>query len=224
MVWLNAASRITYPTAFTGSRREVTVSGEAYFEVATDKEKPFIVDVDGKSSIEVLGTSFNINSYADEGSIKTTLLAGSIKVSNNTTAVATSSDRQPGVPGMDVSSVILKPGQQALIPTTAPATSSDRRTSPQSKTGSDITLNSNVDIEQALAWKNGMFNFNGSDLKAVMRQLERWYGIEVKYAGPAPQIFFKGKMDRGVNLSDVLEFFTNMGVKYRLENKTLTVL
>ncbi len=58
--WLNAASSITYPTAFKGKTREVTITGEAYFEVATDKEKPFIVKSKDQN-IEVLGTEFNIN-------------------------------------------------------------------------------------------------------------------------------------------------------------------
>ena len=72
-VWLNSASSITYPTAFNGKQRNVSITGEAYFEVAKDKEKPFHVAVNDMN-IEVLGTHFNINSYADETEVKTTLL------------------------------------------------------------------------------------------------------------------------------------------------------
>jgi len=92
-VWLNAASKLIYPVTFIGrGQREVTLSGEAYFEIAKDKQHPFKVKSTGQV-VEVLGTHFNINSYADEGSVKTTLLEGSVKVN-----VA-----------------VLKPGEQALL-------------------------------------------------------------------------------------------------------------
>jgi ferric-dicitrate binding protein FerR (iron transport regulator) len=90
-VWLNAASSITYPAAFTGKQRNVKISGEAYFEVTEDKGKPFVVEVDGGMPVEVLGTHFNVNNYVDEGPVKTTLLEGSVRIDQ----------------------VILKPGQQA---------------------------------------------------------------------------------------------------------------
>lgn len=81
-VWLNAASSITYPTAFTGSTRVVEITGEAYFEVAKMKQKPFRVKSAGGSEIEVLGTHFNINAYTDEPSVTATLLEGRIQFSN----------------------------------------------------------------------------------------------------------------------------------------------
>lgn len=81
-VWLNAASSIEYPVAFNGKTRAVTISGEAYFEVAKNAKQPFLVNIENsKTTIEVLGTHFNINTYADNGSYKTTLLEGSIKLS-----------------------------------------------------------------------------------------------------------------------------------------------
>lgn len=192
-VWLNAASSITFPTEFTGKKREVKIQGEVYFEVAKNSRQPFVVDIAGTSLVEVLGTSFNINSYADEGSVKTTLVDGSIKV----------------IKGDE--KAILVPGQQAITAFAA---------SP----GQQLKLADNPDIEQTLAWKNGIFYFNGADLKTVMRQLKRWYGIEVKYEGDVTGYIFKGKMYRNVNLSDVLEMFKKMGVKIRMEGRTLTVL
>lgn len=81
-VWLNAASFITYPISFPGEERVVTVSGEAYFEVMPDKKRPFRVDIQGKGRVEVLGTHFNVNAYADEPVVKTTLLEGSVRVDN----------------------------------------------------------------------------------------------------------------------------------------------
>lgn len=81
-VWLNAASSITYPTAFTGKTREVSVSGEAYFEVSKKRSQPFIVKA-GEDAITVLGTSFNVNYYPGEPKHKTSLAEGAIKVNNS---------------------------------------------------------------------------------------------------------------------------------------------
>jgi len=80
-VWLNAASSITYPTAFIGERREVTITGEAYFEVSENKQKPFIVKT-YSDVITVVGTIFNVNAYTDESATKTSLLQGTVKINN----------------------------------------------------------------------------------------------------------------------------------------------
>lgn len=100
-VWLNSAASIRFPVSFTGNTRKVEVSGEAYFEVAKNPSMPFKVDVDGKNEIEVLGTHFNINSYEDGGSIKTTLLEGIVKVTSLKTG----------------ESKLITPGQQAQLNT-----------------------------------------------------------------------------------------------------------
>ena len=80
MVWLNSSSSLTYPSRFTGNERLVKLTGEAYFEVAKDLQKPFRVE-SSLQELEVLGTHFNINAYTDEPSLNTTLLEGSVKVS-----------------------------------------------------------------------------------------------------------------------------------------------
>ena len=94
LVWLNAGSSLRYPTAFTGGERRVALSGEAYFEVAKDATKPFRVQ-SGSATTEVLGTHFNVRAYAGEGGVTTTLLEGSVQVSNKSLAQ------------------LLQPGQQA---------------------------------------------------------------------------------------------------------------
>jgi len=82
-VWLNSATTLKYPVAFAGSERRVTLSGEAYFEVAKNKHMPFKVCVNGMD-IQVLGTHFNVMAYRDEGMVKTTLLEGSVKLKSQT--------------------------------------------------------------------------------------------------------------------------------------------
>lgn len=98
-LWLNAASSVRFPTAFTGNERRVEITGEVYFDVAKDATRPFHVKVKDMD-IEVLGTQFNINSYTDEATINTTLIEGSVKVSS-------------GINDM----VRLSPGQQAQFST-----------------------------------------------------------------------------------------------------------
>jgi len=101
-VWLNSASSITFPTYFEGAERVVKITGEAYFEVKSIKDqtdigkKPFIVEADTER-ITVLGTHFNINAYGDEYPVKTTLVEGSVKVSN------------------DKGFVVIKPGEQTIF-------------------------------------------------------------------------------------------------------------
>ncbi|HEY1167102.1 MAG TPA: FecR domain-containing protein, partial [Chitinophaga sp.] len=101
-VWLNAASSLTFPVAFTGKERQVRLSGEAYFEVAKHAGKPFLVNIDGKQTVEVLGTHFNIKAYSDDPDIRTTLLEGSVKVSSTN------------------NHAVIKPGQMAVNDLKAP--------------------------------------------------------------------------------------------------------
>lgn len=96
IVWLNSASQITYPVAFTGHERRVKISGEAYFEVAKNPKSPFIVEANG-TEVRVLGTHFNVNAYTDDEAVKTTLVEGSVRVTKNS------------------QQALLKPDQQAIV-------------------------------------------------------------------------------------------------------------
>jgi hypothetical protein len=176
-VWLNAASSITYPIRFTGTQRTVTVSGEVYFEVAENREKPFIVNINHNNRVEVLGTHFNINAYEDEASVKTTLLEGKVKI----------------IEGNDA--VVLLPGQQA----------------------SGMHVNKAVDIGQVIAWKNGVFSFEGKTLREVFRELARWYNLTVVYEKAVPDTRLRGEMGMNLNLSQVIRGLKVMEVDCSLE-------
>jgi transmembrane sensor len=191
-VWLNAASSVRYPTVFTGSERKVEITGEAYFEVAKNAKMPFRVKVNDETEIEVLGTHFNINSYSNEASINTTLLEGSVQVYNNG------------------EKVIIKPGQQAQI-------TKDAVQSINKAAYHGIKIVNDVDMEKVMAWKNGVFNFQDATLKEVMRQLERWYDIDVVYEKGVPDIEFMGKMERDLSLSDMLRGLKVSEVHFRME-------
>ncbi|MCD2424611.1 DUF4974 domain-containing protein [Niabella pedocola] len=187
--WLNSASSISYPTAFTGPLREVSISGEVYFEVTKQSSgTPFIVSCNHQK-VTVLGTHFNVNSYPDNAEVKTTLLEGKVRVQ---------SDQHP-------SEKILNPGQQSIVAANAPIQVQD------------------ADIDQVMAWKMGYFNFSNTPFPEIMQQLSRWYDIDVKYEGKVPRVEFEGKLNRAVNLSRVLEFFKDSGIRFRMENKTLVI-
>ena len=187
-VWLNAASSVTYPTSFTGESRDVSITGEAYFEVARQAGKPFRVKA-GDMTVEVLGTHFNINAYTGEKAVKTTLLEGAVKIA---------------AAGKEA---LLKPGQQAGL-----------------HGNGSLNVKDNVDLDEVVAWKNGLFQFNDADMPAVMRQLENWYDVKVIYEGEVPERSFGGAMQRTLPLTKVLKILEENDVKFRLEGRNLIVM
>jgi len=193
-VWLNSASTLSYPTTFTGNERKVQLKGEAYFEISPNKKIPFRVQSDNQI-VEVLGTHFNINSYDDEDYVKTTLLEGSVKVILNTKPNVISNTR------------LLKPGEQSL-------TKSSR---------SDIRIE-NADTEKAVAWKNGYFKFRNTPIREIMREIERWYDVELVYEGKMPTDEFTGFISNDVKISAVLKIMEESGgVKFTVKGKKLKV-
>jgi hypothetical protein len=189
-VWLNAASSIRYPISFVGKERIVEVTGETYFEVAPDKNRPFKVTIAGKGNIEVLGTRFNVNAYDDENAMRTTLLEGNVKVTR------------------EGAGSLLRPGQQAVL----------------GNGTNDIKVINDVNIDEVMAWRNGRFIFSDMDLKGIMRQLARWYDVDVVYAGEAPEIRVGGIIHNDVYLSTVMDFLGENGVHYKIEGKKITIM
>ena len=177
-IWLNAASSITYPTAFVGPERKVEITGEVYFEVAKNEKMPFKVKLRDETEIRVLGTHFNVNAYADEPLVRTTLLEGSVMINNS----------------------VLKPGQ---------AYSNGKVTE--------------ADTEAAVGWKNGVFIFNRDNLTSVMRQLSRWYDVDVEYQGSLASRTFSGKIKRDLGLLDLLDGLKSTDVRFKIEGKKLIV-
>ncbi|OKS88771.1 FecR family protein [Mucilaginibacter polytrichastri] len=186
-VWLDAASSITYPVAFRNTDREVTITGQVYFEVAHKATVPFRVKVKGQT-VQDIGTHFNINAYDDESSIKTTLLEGSIKVSKD-----------------DVSKILV-PGEQAFT----------------SAANVGIKI-SQVDTEGVIAWKEGHFHFDSDDIQTVMRQLARWYDVDVEYSGSVPVREFSGNINRNTKASAVLKILSLSKVNFKIDGKKIIV-
>ncbi|MBC9930933.1 FecR family protein [Chitinophaga qingshengii] len=187
-VWINAASTLRYPTAFSGRDRTVQLTGEAYFEVAPMPNKPFHVKLNNMD-IQVLGTHFNVMAYTEEATIRTTLLEGAVKID-------AAGAQTP-----------LRPGQQLRLDATG-----------------QLAVVNNVDVDEIVAWKNGYFQFNHEKLPGVMRQIARWYDVEVAYEGHVPDREFGGKISRNSSIEEVLKILELSKIHVRLEKKKIIVI
>ena len=149
---LNYGSKIKYPRNFTGDTREITLSGEAYFDVAHNPDKPFIVKA-GKLNVKALGTEFNVNAYPDDDIIATTLVEGKVIIEK-----------------------ILPDNKIGLIGTIVP----DQHLIYNSKTGK-ISSNQ-VNVEDYIAWKEGKLVFDNTPILDVTEKLSRMFNVEFQVA------------------------------------------
>jgi ferric-dicitrate binding protein FerR (iron transport regulator) len=199
-VWLNAASSIRYPVAFAGNERRVELTGEAYFEIekvvdGSGAKMPFIVSM--------------LPSAGGAGA-EVEVLGTHFNVNAYSDEPAMATTLLEGK--VKVSSMVngqwsmLKPGQQAAIH------------------HSQLTIHDNIDLEQAVAWKNGLTAFKSADIKSIMRQVARWYNVEVMYEGVTPQRSFTGGISRDAKLSELLHLLEVSKVHFRLEGDKLTVM
>jgi ferric-dicitrate binding protein FerR (iron transport regulator) len=186
LIVLNSASTLEYPISFSGLReRKVTLSGEAYMEIAKDKSHPFIIETRGQQ-VEVLGTKFNVNSYPDENAVVTTLEEGAVRLNSGSF------------------SAVLKPGQQA------------------SSSGGQIHV-TKVDPAKAIAWTKDEFVFDG-DIPSIMRQISRWYSVEVVISSDVPEEEFYAVLSRKNKLGDILQYFELTGrVHFEVQGRRIMV-
>jgi len=194
-VWLNADSKISFPSQFPGKERKILLEGEAYFVVVHNAKQPFRVLSYGKDSgqekssgprqvVEDIGTEFNINAYADESNIKTTLIEGSAKVN----------------------AALLAPGQQAVL----------------DMAGQLAVRKVNTAIE--VAWKEGNFMFEDESIEQIMNKVARWYDVAVQYQGEKPAHRYNGVTPRAKNVSQLLSILEATGtVHFKIEGRTITV-
>ena len=201
-VWLNAASSLRFPTAFVGKQRNVEMTGEAYFEVMPLSPKggqkmPFIVQVNSPAT-------------GGDGGMNVQVLGTHFNVMayNDELDVKTTL-LEGGVKVTKGTAVgLLKPGQQAKT----------------GKNTGNIKI-STADTEEAVAWKNGLFDFNNEDIGIIMRQIERWYDVEVSFRGNIANRNFTGFVSRNSNVSQVLKKLELTGeVHFKIEGKKIAVL
>lgn len=172
-VWLNAESRLTYQHDFNTDKREVNLEGEAFFDVAHDKQRPFIVHT-SNIDIKVLGTAFNVKSYASDETIETTLLRGSIEV------VRKNDPSAPKVILRSHEKLVFKkealPGQDVI--TTSKSVSSDRL----QEAGISVTMlpkNKPDSNMKETSWLYNKLNFDGDSFEELAAKMERWYDVKI---------------------------------------------
>jgi ferric-dicitrate binding protein FerR (iron transport regulator) len=174
-VVLNSDSQLKFPLFYAEGQREVELQGEGFFDVESNKHKPFIVKTHDQR-IKVYGTKFNVNNYENEQTTKTTLFHGKVSVQN---LIGSSPQKE----------YILKPGEQIVLDKKSKALIQDK------------TENE----EQVLGWKNGVFVYDNATLKEIMRDFARWYNIEVDleslpaltFSGTIPRNY---ELDRALNV------------------------
>ncbi|WP_316838128.1 FecR family protein [Pedobacter nutrimenti] len=225
-VWLNAASKLIYPVSFNGrGQRVVELSGEAYFEIFKNKLQPFVVKSKNQE-VTVLGTHFNINSYADEPGTKTTLLEGSVQVSTLQPLALSGRDahgaeRVNGSAGNSNSSLpargisprggerfglVLKPNEQSVL------------------VNGKIVVKQ-VDPALAVDWKNGQFIFESEPLPSILRRVARWYNVTIIYTSTDKNnTTFSGVVSRADNVSSVLRMLQKTSkIKFTIDGNTVKV-
>lgn len=166
-VWLNSGSSVSYTANLaTGGKREVILTGEAYFDVKHDSRHPFIVHA-GKLQIVVLGTAFNVKAYKEDAFIETTLIRGKVEITN---------DARPGraivlLPDQKVSiNTTMSTVKKTIIPVKAPITDS-LAASPEAKMPDEAIAET--------AWVNDKLTFKKEQFSELATQLDRWYDVKI---------------------------------------------
>lgn len=194
-IWLNAASSLKYPITFGKDKRKVELTGEAYFEVA-------------KVSInedKALRKPFVVTTDRQEVEVLGTHFnINSYTDENQTKTTLLEGAVRVTSLGAQHTSCILKPGQQTILINNSLTTST-------------------VDAEETIAWKNGYFQFNESDLGSIMRQLSRWYDVDVVFEGRSPTDLFHFRVPRNQSLTEILKIFEINGINLKIEGRKLIV-
>jgi ferric-dicitrate binding protein FerR (iron transport regulator) len=199
-VWLNAASSIRYPTVFTGTERKVEIKGEAYFEVAhltpkgNSKKAPFIVKFATPS-----GNGGEVVVLGTHFNVNAYEDEAMVK--------ATLLEGSVQVTG-NAASATLKPGEQAVL----------------SQTNAPLTIDHSPNLDQVMSWKNGQFYFSNSDIETIMRQMARWYDVEVEYK-VRPEDRYTVSLSRHVPVSKLLKYLElSGGVRFKIDGKKVIVM
>lgn len=189
-VWLNSETEFRYPVNFTGNCRKVYLKGEAYFEVAKDAEKPFVVSTAGEVDVRVLGTHFNVASYQDDEEVVTTLAEGSVEVASGEEAVR------------------IRPNEQIVF---------NKNSHTFSRRQVDATVYS--------AWKDGKFIFEDQTLEQIMKQLQRWYEMEVFYASDSVRNYrFSGDLKKYDDFGKIVKMIEEVaGLQISINHKCVVI-
>lgn len=194
-VWLNAASSLRFPTTFTGRERRVEVRGEAYFEIAKDPSMPFTVAISPTPGHPAGSEVKVLGTHFNITAYEDETLLKTTLLEGSVQFVQGSR------------TTTLTPGQQSQL----------------TKDG-DLLVSDHVDLSAVMAWKNGLFHFEGADINMVMKQLSRWYDVDIVYGNKKVTDLFYAEIPRNTLLSDALKALSLTGkVDFRIDDKKIIV-
>jgi ferric-dicitrate binding protein FerR (iron transport regulator) len=195
-VWLNAGSRMAFPTKFIGKNREIFLEGEGYFEVAHCQNKPFVVNTD-VISVKVLGTKFDISAYKTDKQTETVLLEGKVTIKENSAL------------GLLKSETLLAPNQKASY----------------NRNERKITVNEEPDADLAIAWTEGWFKFSRQSMIDVMNKLQRYYNVRFVFDREFhAEDRITGKLDLKESVESVMVALSDVaGIQYRIDNQKIYI-
>ena len=195
-VWLNAWSRLAFPTKFTGKRREVFLEGEGYFEVAHNQDKPFFVNT-GEIALKVLGTRFNVSAYKTDKLTETVLLEGKVALSERSAL------------GFLKREILLAPNQKA---------SYDRN-------DHSISVKKEPDADLAIAWTEGWLKFSQQNLNDVLTKLERYFNVQFVFdANFLTADLITGKLDLKESVESVMIALADVAdIQYRIDGNKIYI-
>ncbi len=175
-VWLNAGSKLAFPSRFTQNKREVFLEGEACFQVAKNEQQPFIVNTEN-IRVKVLGTCFNVSAYTSDATVETVLIEGSVAVEKS------------GTLGFGKKEVVLEPNQKASF----------------KKGESEIAVSFEKDTDLYIAWTYGWLKYDRENLLSVLQKVERYFNVEIQLPQDYPaDDKITGKLDLKDSLEDVM--------------------
>ncbi|GET32090.1 anti-sigma factor [Prolixibacter bellariivorans] len=195
-VWLNAGSKFAFPTRFTGKKRLVYLTGEAYFEVKHNDKQPFEVSVEG-IIVKDIGTRFNISAYDSDENIETVLLDGEVSLKK--------------AEGIDLlnKEIVMMPGHKASF----------------DKTNKAFKVVPEPNADQYITWIHGWYQFSGQRIDDVFKRLERYYNVKFIYRRPFPSSeLIAGKLDLKDSLNQVLTTISDIvPIDYRISGNQVIV-
>jgi transmembrane sensor len=196
IIKLNSNSTLEFPETFDLAKREVILSGEAFFDVAKDVSRPFTIRT-GNITTTVLGTSFNIHAYQESEEIKISVFTGRVKVENTVNNTAQN----------DSDVVYLNPGRKATYPK-----------------GKDQLIVSSFDINEEMAWKDGIIYFKEASESDVIQKLASWYGVEINVENESPEDWGLTASFDNQSLDEVLESLGHTAkFEHRIVDKKVTI-
>jgi len=213
-VWLNAGSKITYNKSYGNTLREVNLTGEAFFDVIHNAEKPFIIHT-ARIDIKVLGTSFNVKSYPTDKTTEATLIQGSIEVL---------------IRNRFNEKIILKPNEKILVSEETETLQTTRYTGDTVKTNEPIFAVKNLTHDpqsgavMETSWVENKLIFQDESFRDLAQQLERWYGVTIRFASPrAEQFRFTGLFENETIQQALDALRLTASFHYSIHNNEITI-